>query len=144
MYALSAVMLRSLCEGNELMLRVRFEVATTLHDIEVKRATIFPGVPTMWIALANVPHIDKRDFSSLNTVSSGGAPLPVEVAERFRDITGRRLGGGWGMTETSPAGTSMPREWTGKAGSVGVPLPGILMDIVALDDPRRRLPPGEK
>ena len=38
----------------------------------------------------------------------------------------------------------MPREWTGKVGSVGLPLPGILMDIVALDDPRRRLAPGEK
>jgi long-chain acyl-CoA synthetase len=143
-YGLSAVMLRSLSEGNELMLRVRFDVATTLHDIEVKRATIFPGVPTMWVALANVPDIDKRDFSSLHTVSSGGAPLPVEVAATFQKLTGRRLGGGWGMTETSPAGTGMPKEWTGKAGSVGMPLPGITMDVVALDDPRRRLPPGEK
>ena len=38
----------------------------------------------------------------------------------------------------------MPREWAGKAGSVGLPLPGIVMDIVALDDPRRVLQPGEK
>jgi long-chain acyl-CoA synthetase len=38
----------------------------------------------------------------------------------------------------------MPREWTGKAGSIGLPLPGIDMDIVALDDPRRRLKVGEK
>jgi long-chain acyl-CoA synthetase len=66
------------------------------------------------------------------------------VAERFEKLTGHRIGGGWGMTETSPAGTGMPREWTGRAGSVGLPLPGITMDIVALDDPRRRLPPGEK
>ena len=144
MYALSAVMLRCLCEGNELMLRPRFDVATTLHDIEVKRATVFPGVPTMWIALANTPGIERRDFSSLRRVSSGGAPLPVEVAEQFEKLTGHRLGGGWGMTETSPAGTSLPLNWTGKAGSVGLPLPGIMMDIVALDDPRRRLPPGEK
>jgi long-chain acyl-CoA synthetase len=143
-YALTAVMLRSLCEGNELLLRVRFDVATTLNDIEVKRATVFPGVPTMWIALANTPDIDKRDFSSLRYAASGGAALPVDVAERFQKLTGHRLGGGWGMTETSPAGTAMPREWTGKAGSVGLPLPGIVMDIVALDDPRRRLKPGEK
>jgi long-chain acyl-CoA synthetase len=143
-YALTAVMLRSLAEGNELLLRVRFDVATTLNDIEVKRATVFPGVPTMWIALANTPDIDKRDFSSLRYAASGGAALPVDVAERFQKLTGHRLGGGWGMTETSPAGTAMPREWTGKAGSVGLPLPGIVMDIVALDDPRRRLKPGEK
>ncbi len=143
-FALTNVLLRGLCEGNELLLRVRFDVATTLNDIEVKRATVFPGVPTMWIALANTPDIDKRDFSSLRYVGSGGASLPVDVAERFQKLTGQRLGGGWGMTETSPAGTALPRDWTGKAGSVGLPLPGILMDIVALDDPRRRLAPGEK
>ena len=143
-YALTSVMLRTLCEGNELMLRVRFDVETTLNDIEVKKATVFPGVPTMWIALADEPDIDKRDLSSLRYVASGGAALPVEVAERFQRLTGHRIGGGWGMTETSPAGTAMPREWTGKAGSVGLPLPGIMMNIVALDDPRRRLKPGEK
>jgi long-chain acyl-CoA synthetase len=144
MYALSAVMLRCFCEGNELMLRPRFDVATTLNDIEVKGATVFPGVPTMWIALANTPGIEKRDLSSLRYIGSGGAPLPIEVAEQFQNLTGHRIGGGWGMTETSPAGSAMPREWTGKTGSIGLPLPGIDMDIVALDEPRRRLKPGEK
>jgi long-chain acyl-CoA synthetase len=143
-FALTNVLLRGLQEGNELLLRVRFDVATTLADIEVKKATVLPGVPTMWIALANTPDLDKRDLSSLRYVGSGGAALPVEVAERFQKLTGQRLGGGWGMTETSPAGTAMPREWTGRAGSVGLPLPGIDMDIVALDDPRRVLAPGEK
>jgi long-chain acyl-CoA synthetase len=143
-YALTAVMLRCFAEGNELLLRIRFDVETTLRDIEVKKATVFAGVPTMWIALANTPDIDKRDLSSLRYVASGGASLPVEVAERFQKLTGLRLGGGWGMTETSPAGTSLPRQWTGKAGSVGLPLPGITMEIVALDDPRRVLGPGEK
>lgn len=143
-YALTSVLLRGLHEGNELLLRVRFDVATTLNDIEVKKATVFPGVPTMWIALANTPDIDKRDFSSLRYAASGGAALPVEVAERFEKLTGQRLGGGWGMTETSPAGTGLPRVWSGKPGSVGLPLPGITMDIVALDDPRRRLKPGDK
>ena len=143
-YALTSVLLRGLMEGNELLLRVRFDVATTLNDIEVKKATVFPGVPTMWIALANTPDIDKRDFSSLRYAASGGAALPVEVAERFEKLTGQRLGGGWGMTETSPAGTGLPRVWSGKTGSVGVPLPGITMQIVALDDPRQILNPGEK
>jgi long-chain acyl-CoA synthetase len=143
-FALTTVLLRGLQEGNELLLRPRFDVATTLHDIEVKKATALPGVPTMWIALANTPDIDTRDWSSLLYAGSGGAALPVEVAERFQRLTGQRLGGGWGMTETSPAGTALPRQLTGKAGSVGLPLPGIMMDIVALDDQRRRLPPGAK
>ena len=143
-YALTSVMLRSLSEGNELFLRLRFDVESVLKDIEVKKATVFAGVPTMWIALTNTPGIEKRDLSSLRYAASGGAPLPVEVAERFQKLTGQRLGGDWGMTETSPAGTAMPREWIGKAGSVGLPLPGITMEIVALDDPRRVLKPGEK
>ena len=135
-FALTNVMLRALHEGNELLLRVRFDVETTLNDIEVKKATVFAGVPTMWIALANTPGHRQARLLLAALCGSGGAALPVEVAERFQKLTGQRLGGGWGMTETSPAGTAMPREWTGKAGSVGLPLPGILMDIVALDDPR--------
>jgi long-chain acyl-CoA synthetase len=142
-YALTAVMLRSLWEGNELLLRSRFDVAETLRDLEVKRATAFAGVPTMWIALVNTPGIAMRDFSSLRYAASGGAALPVEIAERVLALTGCRLGGGWGMTETSPAGTALPRDCAGKPGSIGLPLPGISMDIVALDDPRRRLGPGE-
>jgi long-chain acyl-CoA synthetase len=48
------------------------------------------------------------------------------------------------MTETSPAGTNLPQEGPEKPGSCGLPLPGIVMDVVALDDPRRILGIGEK
>jgi long-chain acyl-CoA synthetase len=142
-YALTTILLRQIKNGNEILLRLRFDVETTLRDIEEKRATAFPGVPTMWIALSSHPGIETRDLSSLRYCGSGGAPLPVEVAQRFERLTGHRLGGGWGMTETSPAGTSLPAVGPVKPGSIGVPLPGIEMDVVSLDDPRRRLPPGE-
>jgi long-chain acyl-CoA synthetase len=143
MYGLSAVMLRHLASGNELMLRPHFDVEAVLHDIEVARATSFPGVPTMWIALVNHPGIETRDFSSLRVVGSGGAPLPPEVAERVKRITGLRLPSGWGMTETSPAGISPPANGLPKPGTIGIPLPGIVVEVVALDDPRRVLGPGE-
>lgn len=142
-YALITILLRQLQNGNEILLRQRFDVAATLDDIEKRRATAFPGVPTMWIALANHPGLDQRDFSSLLYCSSGGAPLPVEVANRFQRLTGHRLGGGWGMTETCSAGTNLPREGTIKPGSIGVPLPGLVIEIVALDDPARVLGPNE-
>src|SRR5262245_22194783 len=138
-YALTSVLLRSLRDGYEILLRMRFDVETTLRDIEVKRATSFPGVPTMWIALVNTPGIEKRDFSALRFVGSGGAGIPVEVAEKFYRLTGHRMGGGWGMTETSPAGTGLPRDCAHKPGTCGLPLPGIVMDVVALDDNRRVL-----
>lgn len=142
-YGLSSVMLRHLSAGNELLLRPRFDVESILHDIEVERATSFPGVPTMWIALVNHPGIDKRDLSSLRVVASGGAPLPLEIAERFQSLTGLPLPSGWGMTETAPAGISPPAGPIRKPGSIGFPLPGITAEIVALDDPRKVLGANE-
>jgi long-chain acyl-CoA synthetase len=142
-YGLSAVMLRHLACGNELLLRPRFDVEAVLRDIAVVRATSFPGVPTMWIALVNHPGIETHDFSSLRVIGSGGAPLPIEVAERVRRIIGLPLPSGWGMTETSPAGISPPAGGPPKPGTIGIPLPGIVVEVVAVDDPRRLLGPGE-
>lgn len=79
-YALIVVLLASLRRGNLISIHQRFDVEAVMRDIEVKRATYFPGVPTMWIAIAALPDLDKRDFSSLVAIGSGGAPLPVEVA----------------------------------------------------------------
>ena len=142
-YGLCSVMLRHLASGNELMLRPRFDVEAVLRDIEVERATSFAGVPTMWIALVNHPGIEARDFSSLRVVASGGAPLPVEVAERVKRITGLSLPSGWGMTETSPAGISPPANCLPKPGTIGMPLPGITVEVVAVDDPHRVLGVGQ-
>jgi len=142
-YALTSVMLRAVKTGNELMLRPRFEAESVIRDIEVKRATSFPGVPTMWIALNAVPGIEKRDLSSLRHCYSGGAPMPVEVQQRFERLTGHSIRGGWGMTETSPAGTNLPYYGAFPPGTIGLPLPGIVIDVVALDDPTRVLGFGE-
>ncbi len=141
-FAMSTVMLRNLSNGNEVLLRPKFDVETTFHDIEVKRATHMNGVPTMWIALCNAG-IETRDLSSLVGCSSGGAALPVEVEQRFEALTGKRLRSGIGMTETSPAASTQPVVSRGKPGSCGVPLPGIYIDVVALDDPHRVLAQGE-
>lgn len=142
-YALTTILIRHLKNGNEILLRARFDAAAILNDIETLYPTTFPGVPTMWIALANFPGIETRDLSSLTHCSSGGASLPVDVANRFHALTGLTLLGGWGMTETAPAGTNLPRNGPDKPGSIGIPLPRIEMGIVALDDPHRALGVGE-
>ena len=142
-FALITILLRSIDRGGVVLLHQRFDVEAVLRDIEVKRATGFPGVPTMWIALANYPDLDKRDLSSLLFVGSGGAPLPVEVAKILGAKTGLTLRGGWGMTETCSAGTAHPKGGPDKPASIGVPLPGIEMDIVSLDDPTKVLATGE-
>ncbi|MFO7855934.1 MAG: AMP-binding protein [Paracoccaceae bacterium] len=143
-YALTTILLRQIDQGSEILIRRRFDAAAAVDDIERRRVTLFAGVPTMWIAVANLPGIETRDLSSLRLCASGGAPLPVEVGRRFQRLTGIELLGGWGMTETSPAGTGIPAgAATGKPGTVGVPLPGIEMRIVDHDDPGRELAPGE-
>lgn len=142
-YALTVVLLSSLRRGNLISLHQRFDVEAIMRDIEVKRATAFPGVPTMWIAIAALPDLDKRDLSSLVSVGSGGAPLPVEVARILERRVGMKLKSGWGMTETCSPGTAHPQEGPDKPGSIGLMLPGIELDVVALDDPKKVLPPGE-
>jgi long-chain acyl-CoA synthetase len=142
-YALTVILLRTLKQGDLISLHQRFDVAAIFRDIEQKRATVFPGVPTMWIALANDPSLESRDLSSLVTAGSGGAPLPVEVARLFERKTGLQLKSGWGMTETSSPGTGHPPQGPDKPGSIGLMLPSIELDVVALDDPKKVLPPGE-
>jgi long-chain acyl-CoA synthetase len=142
-YALTVVLLSSIRRGNLISLHQRFDAETVMRDIEVKRATYFPGVPTMWIAIAALPDLDKRDFSSLNVAGSGGAPLPVEVAKILQARVGMKLRSGWGMTETCSPGTGHCDNGPDKPGSIGMMLPGIELDVVALDDPARVLPVGE-
>ena len=142
-YALTVVLLGSLRRGNLISLHQRFDVEAVMRDIEVKRATAFPGVPTMWIAIAALPDLDKRDLSSLVSVGSGGAPLPVEVARILERRVGMKLKSGWGMTETCSPGTAHPKEGPDKPGSIGLMLPGIEMDVVSLENSKQVLATGE-
>ena len=142
--ALVSILLRRFADGARLVLLRRFEVTKVLTLISQKRITGFAGVPTMWIAIANHPGIENHDLSSLQRISSGGAPLTVETHERIRSLTGHGLRGGWGMTETCAAGTNLPVDMpAGKEGSVGLPLPGLLIDIVDPAQPQRVLRRGD-
>jgi long-chain acyl-CoA synthetase len=142
-YALGIVLMLNLVDGNEVLLRPRFDVKTTLQDIEMKRATSLPAVPTMLIALLSEPGAEARDYSSLTMIGSGGAPLPAEVNARAEALFGRPLRLGWGMTETAAVGTRVPPGIRAKPGMIGAPLPNVEMRIVSLSDPLRVLPPGE-
>ncbi|CAN7489830.1 AMP-binding protein [Bosea sp. LjRoot9] len=142
-YALTTLLLRHIRDGNEILLRQRFDVETLIADISVKRATLFSGVPTMWFALLNRESVEAVDFSSLRSCVSGGAPLPFEVQTKLEGILGVRLNNGWGMTETAPAGSRVPGDAKPRPGLIGVPLPGITMKIVSLEPERDDFPPGE-
>jgi len=142
-YALTAVFLRCFSTGSEMVLHPRFELEAVLKDLARKKITVFPGVPTMFAAINNHPNVRNFDLKSLKYCGSGGAPLPVDVMEKFEGMTGCKLSEGWGMTETSPAGTSQPLVGQRKKGSCGLPLPGVLIEIVDVDDPLKVLGVGD-
>lgn len=142
-YALTVIMNFGIAGGAEIILHPKFELDDVMKDIDKKKPTMFPGVPTMYMAIANHPEISKYDLSSLKFCASGGAPLPVEVQDLFQKVTGCRLLEGWGMTETSPSGTSTPMTDKQIAGAAGVPVPGVEIRILDVDDKSKIMPTGE-
>jgi long-chain acyl-CoA synthetase len=143
-YALTVNMLLGLRVGAELVLHTRFDVEAVIKDLETKRITAFPGVPTMFVAVINHPGAAKADLRSLKWCASGGASLPLEVQQDFEKATGCRLSEGWGMTETSPTGTFTPVSGPRKQGSCGIPIPGIIIKFLSLEDPTKYMPQGER
>ena len=143
-YALSVVLILGFRLGAELVLHPRFDPAAAAKDIVLKKITIYAGVPTMHVAILNLPGVETMDFSSLKLCSSGGAPLPLAVQQGFEKLTGCRLTEGWGMTETSPTGTFTPRTGPVKPGSCGIPIPGITMKFVDVANPDREVALGER
>jgi len=141
-FAMTAVMNAGIFHGAELILLPRFRIDTVLQAIHKKRPTLFPGVPTMFAAINDYKQLEKFDLYSLKFCLSGGAPLPMRVKEEFESLTGCKLVEGYGLTETSPVATVIPPFGVYKERSVGLPLPQTIVEVTALDDPMRVLPPG--
>ncbi|AXM89557.1 long-chain-fatty-acid--CoA ligase [Anoxybacillus ayderensis] len=137
-YGMTAVMNLSIMEGYKMILLPKFDVETTLKTIEKQRPTLFPGAPTIYIALLNHPSLKKYDLSSIKICISGSAPLPVEVQEQFETVTGGKIIEGYGLTEASPV-THSNFIWDGKRikGSIGVPWPDTEAMIVSLETGER-------
>lgn len=145
-YALTVNVLFGVHCGAEIVQQVRFDPLAALSEISCKQISVFCGVPTMFTALISHPETPKHSLRSLKYCGSGGAPLPLEVAQQFAAITGCQLTEGWGMTETSPSGTFTPAQPGGirKAGSCGMPSPGIVIKFLSVDDPSKYVPLGER
>jgi long-chain acyl-CoA synthetase len=115
-----------------------------LKAVQTYRPSFMSGVPTLFVAFANHPHLSKYDISSFKACISGGAPLPPEVCKEFEDKTGAIIFEAYGLTETAPALTANPTDpATRKIGSIGFPLPGTDMKVLDIGDPTRELPQGE-
>jgi long-chain acyl-CoA synthetase len=142
-FGLSCIMLLAIANGTQIVLHLRFDPERVLADISAKKITLFPGVPTMYTALINHPKFREFDLSSVAMWSSGGAPLPLDVQQRFEALTGHPPREGYGLTETAPLGTLSVPAGPVRQGSVGVPAPHTLVEVVDLDTGSTPLPPGE-
>jgi long-chain acyl-CoA synthetase len=102
-------------------------------SIEEHRPTLFPTVPAMLAALnSQVLRKSKHDLRSLKSCLSGGAALPLRVADEFREHTGCTVVEGYGLSEASPVTHAGPLDGNAVPGTIGVPLPDTDARIVDL------------
>ena len=141
-YGMTTAMNIPIALGATIVLLPVFELAQVLQHIRQYKPTIFPGVPSIYMAINQAPNVRAYGLSSIKACISGAAPLPVEVQEAFEKITRGRLVEGYGLTEASPVTHANPLEGLRKVGSIGVPLPNTdakIVDLVTGAD----LPPGK-
>ena len=142
-FAMTCVMNLSLAFGACMLLQPRFEALKLLRLIARKHPNAMAGVPTLYNALLNTPGAENFDLSSLKFCISGGGPLPLEVAKAFHAKTGAHLLEGYGLSETSPVACINPPERGSKPGSIGMPIPGTIVEILSLEDHKTVLQLGE-
>lgn len=140
-YGLSVGMNASIYKGMTLLLLPRFVVADVVKAIRRYQPTAFPGVPTMYLALAEFPGITPQDCRSLRTCISGSAPLPAEVQQTFESATGGRVVEGYGLSEASPVTHCNPIQ-NRRSGTIGLPFPDTEARIVDRES-GLPLPPGQ-
>ncbi len=141
-YGMTTVMLLSVFTQNRMVLLPKFDAETALKTIDKQKPTLFPGAPTLYIGLLNHPDIAKYNLSSIKACLSGSASLPVELQERFEEVTGGKLVEGYGLTETSPVTHATPIWGKRVVGSVGLPWPNTDSVILRTGD-TEQLPVGE-
>ncbi|ADV66719.1 long-chain-fatty-acid--CoA ligase [Deinococcus maricopensis] len=118
------------------------DVKMLLGLVEQYKPTLFPGVPTMYNAINNHPETPKHNLTSIRACISGSAPLPLETARRFREIThGANLVEGYGLTEASPITHANPVFGEQIEGSIGVPFPSV--DALIVNEQGQPVPTGE-
>jgi long-chain acyl-CoA synthetase len=143
-FAMTAVMNFAVANGAEIVIMPRFVLDDAMKLIDKTKPTVMPGVPTMFIAMLNHPKLASFDLSSLKFCLSGGAPLPVDVKQKFEKLTGCKLVEGYGLSEASPSVTCNPLDGPVKEGSIGQPLPGTIVSLRDLADPTKEVSQGEK
>lgn len=128
-YGLTVVLGLTFATGSTVVLVERFDPQTLITTIAERRITVLPGVPAMWMALANLPGVPPGAFAQVRVATSGADRLPTQIADAIAERFALVVHEGYGLTEASPVVTSSIG-CSAEVGSVGRPLPGVRMRVV--------------
>ncbi|HDR9882292.1 TPA: long-chain fatty acid--CoA ligase [Burkholderia cenocepacia] len=116
------------------------DVGSLVKAMKAQRFHLMFGLNTLYNALLNHPEGKQVDYSACRAFVAGGTATQQPVAKEWHRLTGRWIIEGWGMTETTGAGTCNPLDRNAFNGSIGLPLPSVTVSI--RDDEGHELPPG--
>ena len=112
-----------------------------IKELGKYKITMLPAVNTLYNALVNHPDFASLDFSSLKTANGGGMAVQQAVNDKWKQVTGKSIIEGYGLSETSPVATCNRADEQGFTGTIGLPVPST--DIAILDDDGNVLPIGQ-
>ncbi|PFO04740.1 long-chain fatty acid--CoA ligase [Bacillus sp. AFS076308] len=142
-FGMSSCMNLSIYTAAESIMLPRFELEEVLNTIKNEQPTMFPGVPTMYVAITSHPRAEEYNINSIRTCNSGSAPMPVELLRNFERKTVSKILEGYGLSEASPTTHCNPPFAERKPGSVGIGMPSTEYKIVDLATGTEEVPVGE-
>jgi long-chain acyl-CoA synthetase len=117
------------------------DMKSTVKTLARYRINIFPGVNTLFNALANRADFARLDFSGLAISNGGGMAVQEAVARKWLAVTGCPIVEGYGLSETSAGVTCNPTDSEAYTGSIGLPMPNV--EIRILDEEGKEVPLGQ-
>ncbi len=130
-------------KGGTLVMHAAFEVDAVFASIQKYKATMFEGVPTMYMYMLDHENVSSVDFSSIRICTVGGQTMPVSKMEAVESVMACPLIELWGMTEIGGLGTTFVHDGVAKHGSIGVALPYTRVKISDVEDANKEMPTGE-
>lgn len=132
-YAMTTAMNFAFSIAGAMVLLPPVQTGLMLAAIQSYHPSIFPGVPSLYLAINQFPNVRKFGVRFIRACLSGAAPLPLEVQEAFEKITRGRLVEGYGLTEASPVTHANPIFGDAAPGTIGLPLPDTDAKIVDME-----------
>jgi len=144
-YGLTTVMNFAVLSGGAIILEPQLDLEHVMKDIQRHKPKLLHGAPRIYNAINNSPLAQKYDLRSITACISGSAPLLMETARKFRELTGANLVEGYGLTEASPVTHCNPVFDSAKnrVGTIGLTFPDTETRLVDLETGQNDVAAGE-